>query len=242
MVNMKDKDLIARIENYVKQAFTGKEGKNTIAHDFTHVDRVRNWALFIAEKEQFNDMETAEIAALLHDIGRVLIDHEAKSSGHGKIGAELAERYLTENSPLNRETIFQISRAIKYHDSRPSVVDELCVAIGKEGKLIQILRDADQLDAIGTVGLMRAFTSKYHLPEYDPDNIKGETWGFPSAKFTERFDNGTGIGKYIIDQVNFQISLYECLRTKTAIKEAKPIVQFMKEFVIQLETEIMRPR
>ena len=150
----------------------------------------------------------------------------------------MANRLLNENSALTKEQIEQITSAIKYHSSRPSLIADLLNNIGEKGKLIEIIRDADTMDAIGAVGLMRAFTSKYFLPEYESDNIKGETWELSSDGFSKRLEKGLGVGKYIIDQVNFQISYYENLRTTTAKKLAKSLVQFMKDFVLQLEHEI----
>jgi hypothetical protein len=84
------------------------------------------------------------------------------------------------------------------------------------GALGAILRDADILDLLGAVGIMRACTSKYNKPEYDPQQIKGETWGMRAEDFTRRFRQGLGIGPYLVDQINFQISCYDNLQTATA--------------------------
>ena len=235
---MKDDDLIANTEHYVKRAFDGKEGNMIIAHDFKHVDRVRNWALYIARSEGFRDLQLVEVAALLHDIGLPHIDKESERSKHGEVGAEIADRFLRENSILTEEQIGRITLAIRYHSSPPSLADDIVRISGERGKLVEIIRDADTLDAIGAVGLMRAFTSKYLLPQYDPNNIRGETWELPPAGFTERLSKGLGVGKHIIDQINFQISYYRNLRTKTGRQLAEPLVQFMKDFVLQLEDEI----
>jgi hypothetical protein len=105
-----------------------------------------------------------------------------------------------------------------------------------------ILRDADKLDALGAIGLMRAFTSKYAKPEYDPQCVKGDTWKMPMTGFEERFAAGQGIGDYIVDQVNFQISFFGELCTPTAQWIGKPLVEFMQAYVIQLEAEITHHR
>jgi len=237
-VGIRDNDLVKRTENYVKEAIVNKEDRLLIAHDFKHLDRVRNWSLHIAKGENFRDLQVVEVAALLHDIG---LPHSSKESGrnkHGQVGAEIADRFLKENSTLPNGQIEQITSAIRYHCSRPSLITDLIRTTGEKNKLLEIIRDADIIDAIGAVGLMRAFTYKFFLPEYESDNIKGETWGLSSDGFTERLDKGLDIGKYIIDQVNFQISFYENLRTKTAKQLADTLVQFMKDFILQLENEI----
>ena len=63
---------------------------------------------------------------------------------------------------------------------------------------------------------MRTFTSKYTQPEYDPHNVKGETWAMRGQDFTYRFQEGIGVGQYIIDQINFQLSCYDNLQTKNS--------------------------
>ena len=241
-MQISDNDLIIRTENYVKQAFIGKEGHLLIAHDFKHVNRVRNWALHIAQREGFGDLQAVEVAALLHDIGLPYVDKESERGKHGEVGAEIASRFLRENSALTEEQITQITSAIKYHGSRPSLVADLIRTLGEKGKLIEIIRDADTMDALGAVGLMRAFTSKYFLPEYNPLNIKGDAWGLSSVEFRARFgiDSSKGLAPVdtIIDQVNQQIRHYDNLHTRTARKLGEPLVQFMKDFVLQLEREV----
>jgi putative nucleotidyltransferase with HDIG domain len=209
-----------------------------IAHDFKHVDRVRKWALLIAEGESYKDLQVFEVAALLHDIGLPHTNKESERGKHGEVGAEIAGEFLRENSTLTKESIEQITSAIRYHSSPPSLADEVIRSIVAGGRLIEIIRDADTMDALGAVGLIMAFTSKYFLPEYDPRNIRGETWELSSDGFTERMSSGPGIGEHIIDQMNFQISYFENLHTNTGRRLVKPLVRFMKDFVLQLEDEI----
>jgi uncharacterized protein len=238
---MKDQDLPPFIEDYVRKAFASNQSPNAIAHDIDHILRVRNWAVFIAGREGYSDLLIVEIAALLHDIGRAFVDEEGKDGNHGETGSRIAGDLLQKVSSLSTETIDQITRAIQYHNARPSQVDDLCQNIGEEAMLIQILRDADMMDALGAVGLVRAFTSKHSAPAYDPHNVRGETWELSSDAFTARFDEGTGIGKRIIDQVNFQISFYENLRTDAATRLAGPLIRYMRGFVAQLENEVGCP-
>lgn len=211
---------IQQVEDYVKSIMS-----NEVAHDFKHVDRVKNWALQIANKEGFEDLEVVEISALMHDIG--LIQAE-KRSLHGEIGAEMAAKFLTENNLLTQNKIAEICNAIKYHNKNRE----------GDGKLLKILRDADMMDLFGAVGIMRAFTSKSSKPEYDVADIKGETWQMQAVDFDKRFDSGIGIGNFIVDQINFQISCYGNLSTESAKQFAKPLVEFMTDYIKQLDTEI----
>ncbi len=214
------KNKIKQIETYVKGLRT-KEA----SHGFKHVNRVRNWALQIAKKEGYKDLEAVEAAALLHDIG---LSRPGKRNMHGKRGAEMAEKFLRKNNLFPEEKIKKIANAIRHHDSNRT---------GK-GKLLYILRDADIVDAIGAVGIMRCFICYPSKPEYDPKNIKGETWGMTAQDFNKRIDSGMGPGKYIVDVFNFQISFYDNLKTKTGKKLARPLVKLMKNYLVQLESEI----
>ncbi|MBN1400547.1 MAG: hypothetical protein JXA74_06900 [Anaerolineae bacterium] len=58
------------------------------------------------------------------------------------------------------------------------------------------------------------------------------------AAFEPRFARGQGIGAHIVDQVNFQISLYGELHTSTARRLGQPLVAFMRAYVLQLEAEV----
>lgn len=208
------------MEDYVKNVMS-----NEVAHDFKHVDRVKNWALQIAKQEGFGDLEIVEISAQLHDIG---LSKAEKRSLHGEVGAEMAAKFLTENNLLKQDKIAEICNAIKFHNKNRE----------GEGELLKILRDADMMDLFGAVGIMRAFTSKSSKPEYDAADIKGETWQMSATDFDKRLDGGKCIGDFIIDQINFQISCYDNLSTESAKQFAKPLVEFMISYIKQLDAEI----
>lgn len=214
------KNKISKIEKYVKQVKI-KEA----AHGFRHVDRVRNWALHIAEREGYKNLEIVEAAALLHDIG---LSSGKERKIHGQEGAKMAEKFLRKNDIFPEKIIKEITNAIRHHNSNRT---------GK-GKLLYILRDADMIDAIGAVGTARCIIHCSPKPEYDPNNIKSETWGMGAEGFDKRIDAGAGPGNYIMDELNFSISFYDNFKTKTGKKIAKPLVEFMKNYIIQFESEI----
>ncbi|MFC1976077.1 HD domain-containing protein [Chloroflexota bacterium] len=216
---------IQLIENYVKQTMnTVTVDDLKLAHDFKHVDRVRGWALKIAKNEGYEALELVEATALLHDIG---LAHVEQRHHHAQVGAEIAAGFLKEHGLFRDKEIAMIAEAIRGHSSMRG-----------GGTLGEILRDADMLEMFGAIGIMRALTSKYAKPEYDPNNIRGETWEMNANDFTERFRNGTGVGSTIIDQMNFQLSCYENLNTASARQIARPLVEFMKVYLGQLESEI----
>lgn len=197
-----------------------------IAHGYPHVDRVRCWALQIAAHEGFEGSEIVEAAALLHDIGLTRVESEQRGQ-HGRVGAGIAAQFLRDRQLFADQEIEVVSAAIRCHNSS-----------GGGGLLGDILRDADRLDALGAVGIMRAFASRHASPAYDPLDVKGDTWDMAMRGFEQRFAERRGIGAHAIDQVNFQISLYGELHTETAQRMAQPMFAFMKAFVIQLESEV----
>ncbi|PIR93878.1 hypothetical protein COT97_04095 [Candidatus Falkowbacteria bacterium CG10_big_fil_rev_8_21_14_0_10_39_11] len=213
-------DNIKQVEDYVKSIMLVE-----VAHDFKHVDRVRKWALRLAKNEGFQDLESVEIASLMHDIG---LSQAQSRSMHGEVGANMAVNFLSEKTTLSPQRIDEVANAIRFHNSHR----------GGNGILLAILRDADMLDLFGAVGLMRALTSKYSKLDYDPENIKGETWQMTSCDFDQRFASGVGIGNYIVDQINFQLSCDYNLNTETAKQLARPMIEFMRHFVQQLEVEV----
>jgi uncharacterized protein len=240
---MKRRNLITIIETYVNKVMNLKHGDLMIAHDYKHVDRVRNWALTIAKSEKFKDLEIVEIAALLHDIGLGQMSKGTERKNHGLVGAEIAREFLKSNSNLFSDQIELIADAITYHSLAPLIVTQHLNTLSNKGVLLEIIRDADNLDAFGAVGIMRAFTSKYYLPDYNPQNIKGIAWGLSGDGFQDKFgfeSPGEQIPvSNIIDQINQQIRYYDHLHTKTARRLAEAPVQYMKDFVLQLEYEIV---
>lgn len=107
----------------------------------------------------------------------------------------MAVQFLREEKLFADHEVQAIANAIRSQSS-----------VRGGGPLAGILRDADILDALGAVGMMRAFTSKYAQPEYNPRNVKGDTWETTAREYDQRFAEGRGIGGHIVDQVNFQIS------------------------------------
>ncbi|MCL5795831.1 MAG: HD domain-containing protein [Patescibacteria group bacterium] len=219
-----NKKIRQQLENYVKKVMG-----NQVAHDFKHADRVRNWALQIAKKEGFKDLEIVEISALLHDIG---LPRTNKRIMHGEVGAKMAVKFLKENNSLPQEKIEEVYNAIRYHNKNRE----------GEGILLNILRDADILDLFGAVGILRGIVHASSRPEYDPKKPKGETWNMGARDFNKRFDSGVGKGKFIIDTINFHISCYDNLSTKTAKLLAKPLVKFTRNFIKQFDAEIHNGR
>jgi len=113
------------------------------AHNFDHVLRVLALAERIARAEGA-DLEIVRAAALLHDVGRV--GEERGDGCHARIGAARA-REILRGHPQNR--VEAVAEAIAAHRFRRGPDPQSLEA--------RVLYDADKLDAIGAIGVARAY-------------------------------------------------------------------------------------
>lgn len=114
-------------------------------HDWFHVERVWRNARRIAASEQC-DLLIVELAALLHDIADWKF-----SGGDDSAGPREARRWLTAQG-ADEAVIAHVSAIIKDLSFKGTGVQTSMQSI--EGKIVQ---DADRLDAIGAIGIARAF-------------------------------------------------------------------------------------
>lgn len=198
---------LARIEEEVRRILAGSKKR---AHGWLHTDRVRTNIRILAHAEGV-ELFQAEAAALLHDVGRTKPGPEAE---HGARSAVIA-RPLLQGLPVPPEEIQVILHAIRWHNS-----------LRDDTSLLRILRDADMLDGLGAMGIIRAFMSKSHLPPYNTDDPfrDGDNQWPPS---------------YSSDQLLGQMEWYDRLNTDTARLMAKKRIEFMAAFVKQARDEIM---
>ena len=135
------KNILEVTIKYVKEILTEAEG----GHDWFHIERVWKNAKLIAAKEHC-DIEVVQLAALLHDI--------ADSKFHGgdeEIAPAMAREFL-ENAGLEAKKVDHIVAIVENvsfkggHNTRSHSSIEL-----------DIVQDADRLDAIGAIGIARTF-------------------------------------------------------------------------------------
>lgn len=131
---------VTRAEAEARPFFT-----HDCAHGWDHVQRVRYLAVSLADAEGA-DHDICEAAALLHDIGRGAPGQP--STGHAAVSAERAKPILERIGcpPDKRPAILAAIAQHSYHEGEiPSELEA------------RILQDADRLDAMGAVGIARAF-------------------------------------------------------------------------------------
>jgi len=135
-------DSIQKTINFVKQTLKNAEA----GHDWFHIERVFKTAININKAEKGNELVVA-FAALLHDIADPKFN-----DGDEEVGPNLAESFL--KSIAVEEDIINHVKLIIQHMSFKNSFDENSFT----SKEMQIVQDADRLDAIGAIGIARAFT------------------------------------------------------------------------------------
>lgn len=128
----------ALTEQEAEELYRGSES----AHDFDHVLRVARLGQRIAKAEGA-DVEVVRLAALLHDVPVA----EARSDHH-RAAAEHARRLLTLRG-VDPARVENVAHCIEAHRFRDRSVQPLTLEA-------RVLYDADKLDSIGAVGVLRA--------------------------------------------------------------------------------------
>jgi uncharacterized protein len=133
--------LIILTEEFVKENLKGYDS----GHDWWHIERVRGLARHINLREALAEPFTLEITALLHDSADSKFSGEDSEAGYAKIGEFMDTPGLSEIKEHVIEVIRSISFSSKHMSGNPS------------DPLLQVIQDADRLDAIGAIGIARAF-------------------------------------------------------------------------------------
>ena len=141
---MNRQEIIRKTESFVQETLQGSEA----GHDWSHIERVVRNARTIAAGEKADPL-VIELAALLHDIA------DSKfHNGNEELGPERSERFL-KGLDLPSELVDHVVNIVR----NVSFKNELDPS--KENSFdsieLQVLKDADRLDAIGAIGVARAF-------------------------------------------------------------------------------------
>ena len=214
-MNPNSTSLIESCIAFVKKTLSGAEG----GHDWFHIERVWKNAKLIASSEEC-DLEVVELAALLHDI--------ADSKFHGgdeEIGPKKAREYLTTVGigPRKVNHIVAIIENVSFkggHNARNHSSIEL-----------DIVQDADRLDAIGAIGIARTFNygGFKNRAIYDPSiapnlNMTKEEYKKSTAPTINHFYE-----KLLL--------LKDLMNTKSGKKIAKQRHEYMEGFLHQFYRE-----
>ncbi len=140
---------------FVKETLAGAEG----GHDWHHIERVWKMARHIQEREGKGDRLTIELAALLHDIS----DAKFNGGDHDR-GSRMAHDFLIRNR-VDRDRASHIRSIIKHLSYKGGFPQDSIHSME-----FQIVQDADRLDAMGAIGIARAFNygGYKHRAIHDP--------------------------------------------------------------------------
>lgn len=200
-------EIVEKCIEYVRDYFKN----DSSGHDFYHTLRVFKMAKHIAINEKANE-KIVMLAALLHDVDDIKLSPQ---TNHNKANAR---KFLLDNK-LNIETINQIIDIIndisfKGVESVPSKT--------LEGQIVQ---DADRLDAIGAIGIARAFTygGNHNRVMYNPEEK-------PRLNMTEK-EYRSHVSTTINHFYEKLFYLKDLMNTKTAKQIAISRELYMKEYI-----------
>jgi len=141
---MTNTEIIEETIVFVKETLQGAEG----GHDWFHIQRVFHNALLIAKDEKNIDILVVCLGALLHDIA------DAKfNKGDETVGSKLAKQFLSSLN-VNQKIIQHVVDIIENISFKTSLEKKKKKFSSLE---LQVIQDADRLDAIGAIGIARAF-------------------------------------------------------------------------------------
>jgi len=209
----------SELEKYVQEFL----GKDSSGHDFYHCQRVMNSALVLQEKEQRGDRYIIGVAALVHDICRPW----EKKTGKSHFGAEALDiiKDILVRAHVKAEKINDILHVVSLHD-----IYDWSVKQDKSIEL-QIVQDADNLDAIGAIGIGRtfAFGGSNGLTMYHP----GESLVFEKDFIDDPSYRTTTIAHFY-DKL---LKLTENMNTPSGKVMAEGRHKYMEDFLAQFFAE-----
>ncbi|MFN8414126.1 MAG: HD domain-containing protein [Anaerolineales bacterium] len=152
---MTPQNLIQKTAEYIKQEFSD----DSSGHDWWHIYRVWKNAITICEHEKADSL-TVELAALLHDLD----DWKFNDSGDE---TPLRAKAWLDSCNVDSSITDKVCEIITHISYKGANVENKMKSL--EGFIVQ---DADRLDAIGAIGIGRAFAygGYKNRPMYDPDS------------------------------------------------------------------------
>jgi uncharacterized protein len=210
-----ESQLLSDVYAEVEQRF---EEINDPAHGWEHIQRVYKLALYIAEQERA-DTFIVGMAALLHDLGHLVHD---PTKHHAELSVSSAAGLLSAY-PIAPGTQQAILHAIAAHS----------FSLGIEPGTLEakIVRDADRLDSLGAIGILRwAITGTVRrttqTQPYHPDD--------PFAKWHTPDDH-----RYMLDHFFTKLlKLSSTMSTQTGRALARQRTAFMHAYLDELRKEI----
>jgi uncharacterized protein len=207
--------LLRRTAAHVQQALAG----DSSGHDFWHIQRVWRLAVEIGRAEGA-DLLVVQLAALLHDLA------DWKFHGGDLEAGPRAARQWLEHEQVDPTTTGRVVQVITEVSFRGAGVSTTPSTL--EGRVVQ---DADRLDALGAIGVARAFAYGGHRgrPLYDP-----ATPPQPHASFDAYRGSAGPTINHFYEKL---LLLKDRLQTAAARRLAEPRHAFLEQFLAQFFAE-----
>lgn len=205
---------LKQIHHYVQN----KLEHDKSGHDMAHIERVVKLALTIQQTETNTDPFIVAVSAYVHDI----IDDK-----------------VTENTAQERAELITLLQTLSFNQTQQqaifAIIDNMSYRKNLNGKKMlspegEIVQDADRLDAIGAIGIGRAFYyggNKHHLmhdPAIPPrSSLTEQDYRYPNTVINHFYEK--------------LLRLKDQLNTETAKKIADKRHQILVNFVQQFEQE-----
>jgi uncharacterized protein len=206
---VKNKAVIRNAETFVQHRLA-REGTG---HDWWHIERVRKSACLICKTEKA-DPFIVDLAILLHDVG------DRKVIQKDEDDYSIAETFL-KTQALPETVVNQIMFIIK------NISFSKSFGAGKNAASIefQVVQDADRLDAMGAIGIARAFAfgGSKSRPLYDP------TQKAQKAKSTEAYRKLNSSSLHHFEEKLFLLK--DLMNTRAAWRIAASRHKYMKDYV-----------
>jgi uncharacterized protein len=208
-------DLINNTIFFVKQQLQGAEG----GHDWFHIERVYKNTLLIAKDEDC-DILVVQLGALLHDIA------DSKfHNGDETVGPKTARQFL-ESQNANEEMIAHVIKIIENISYKGGNFEKQFTS-----KELDIVQDADRLDALGAIGIARTFNygGFKNRVLYDPEILPNLTMSKEAYKTSESPTLNHFYEKLLL--------LSAKMNTETGKMLAEKRHQFMETFLTEFYAE-----
>ena len=197
---------ISLTEEFVRQNLKGYDS----GHDWWHIVRVRKLASFINDMELLADPFTVDIAALLHDTADSKFADGDNEQSYLRIRDFLDSKGMSDIRDKVIHVIKNVSFSIKHKKDNP------------DDPLLWVVQDADRLDAIGAIGVARAFN--YGGFRNNPIYFPGE----------ESENTGISTIGHFYDKL---LKLKEMMNTTTGHKIAEERHEILEKFLEQFYGE-----
>lgn len=202
-------EIIEKIKEDIKVLFENEAS----GHDYEHSIRVYNNSLLINKMVKGNEF-IISLATLLHDVD----DSKVFKTSNFENARLIMDKYSVDR--LIIEQVIEVISTVSFKGGNNDIPKTI------EGEVVQ---DADRLDAIGAIGIARAFTyGGYHKRKmYDP-NIP------PRDKMTieeYRSNNGTTINHFYEKLIKLESSMNTTVGRKIASERTKFLKEYLERFI-----------